>query len=307
MPISPVNDFVPMLGAPTASGKSAVALELAQRFPLEIISADAMQVYLDMDIGTAKPSAAERARVPHHLIDLVSPAEPFSVAEWVTRAETAIAEIRGRGRLPFVVGGTGFYLRALAHGLPTVPPADAAVQEELWRELEEHGLERLERELADSSPEDAERSQRNPRRVVRALEIVRRTGRAPKDFPPRPPVFAFSLAVLEPTMSELRPRIESRCEQMFAAGLADEVERLLERYPSRSTAMQAIGYKETAAALAGRTTLEEARRAVYEATVRYARRQLTWFRRERAELRLPQLAPPAQPKLIEWLYGITSG
>lgn len=295
-----------MLGAPTASGKSAVALELARRFPLEIISADAMQVYRDMDIGTAKPSAAERASVPHHLIDLMSPAEPFSVAEWVDRAETAIADVLARGRLPIVVGGTGFYLRALARGLPTVPQADAAVQEVLWRELEERGLERLERELADSSPEDAERSQRNPRRVVRALEIVRRTGRPPSDFPPRPPKFEFSLAVLEPSIDELRPRIEARCEQMFAAGLASEVERLLERYPSRSTAMQAIGYKEVAAALAGQTNLEEARRAVSDATVRYARRQLTWFRREQAELRLPQLAAPARPHLARWLERLTS-
>jgi tRNA dimethylallyltransferase len=297
---------VPLLGAPTASGKSAAALELAERFPLEIVTADAMQVYLGMDIGTAKPDAEERARVPHHLLDLVTPAEPFSVADWVEHAEQAIDEVLARGRVPLVVGGTGFYLRALARGLPTVPRADALVQEGLWRELAERGLTELEAELAEFSPADAERAQRNPRRVVRALEVVRRTGRPPSDFPPRPPRFTCSLAVLEPPLDALRPRIEARCEQMFAAGLVAEVERLLERYPTQLTAMQAIGYKEVAEALASGTGMDEARSKVLSATVRYARRQLTWFRRQPADLRLPLLADAALPRLAEWLEPISA-
>jgi tRNA dimethylallyltransferase len=295
---------VPLLGAPTASGKSAAALELAERFPLEIVTADAMQVYLGMDIGTGKPDAEERARVPHHLLDLVTPAEPFSVADWVEHAEQAIDEVLARGRVPLVVGGTGFYLRALARGLPTVPRADALVQEGLWRELAERGLTELEAELAEVSPADAERAQRNPRRVVRALEVVRRTGRSPSDFPPRPPRFTCSLAVLEPPLDALRPRIEARCEQMFAVGLVAEVERLLERYPTQLTAMQAIGYKEVVRALHGQISLDEARALVLEGTVRYARRQLTWFRRQEADLRLAQLAKDALVPLDGWLRTV---
>lgn len=290
-----------MLGAPTASGKSAAALSLAERYPLELLSADAMQVYREMDVGTAKPSPDERARVPHHLIDLVSPAQTYSVAEWVVAAERTIDEVLERGRIPFVVGGTGFYLRALAQGLPTVPQADPEVQARLWLELEEHGLERLEQELRAFSPIDAERAQHNPRRVVRALEIIRRTNRAPSDFEPTPPRFRYSMAVLEPSMAELRPRIAKRCDMMFEQGLVAEVKRLLERYPVRLTATQAIGYKEVVEALKGDQGLEGARELVERATVRYAKRQLTWFRREHADLRLKTLAEPALPWLEEWL------
>src|SRR5690554_4114523 len=167
---------IPLLGAPTASGKSSLALALAQELPIEVVTADAMQVYQGMDIGTAKPTAAERALVPHHLLDLVTPAQPFSVAQWVAAAERAIADIRARGNLPLVVGGTGFYLRSLAQGLPLVPPADPAVQRQLWDRFVASGLEPLQQELARAAPQDAERAGQNPRRVVRALEILLRTG-----------------------------------------------------------------------------------------------------------------------------------
>jgi tRNA dimethylallyltransferase len=292
---------VPLLGAPTASGKSAAALELARRFPLEIVTADAMQVYRGMDIGTAKPSEQERLRVPHHLLDLVTPDQPFSVADWVIQAEEAIAQILKRRSVPLVVGGTGFYLQALSRGLPTVPAASPEVQEVLWLELETYGLDVLEAELAGASPVDAQRAQRNPRRVVRALEILRRTGRPPSDFPLRPPRFRYSMTVIEPSLDLLRPRIERRCREMFDAGLAHEVDVLLRTYPSRLTAMQAIGYKEVAEALAGGISMEEARQQVEQATVRYARRQLTWFRRQEADLRLPVLAHEAIPELEAWL------
>lgn len=297
----PAGSVIPLLGAPTASGKSAVALELADSLPMEIVSADAMQVYRGMDIGTAKPSPEERAAVRHHLIDEVTPDQPFSVADWVTRAEQTIAEVLARERIPLVVGGTGFYLQALSRGLPTVPTADPQVQASLWLELEEHGLDHLERELANASGVDARRAQRNPRRVVRALEIVRRTGRPPSDFPLRSPRFACSLAVLEPPMSALRPRIEARCRRMFDEGLPSEVELLLGRYPERSTAMQAIGYKEVAQALEEGAGPEAALEQVQRATLRYARRQLTWFRRQPADLRLSLLAQPALPQLEAWL------
>lgn len=275
-----------MLAGPTASGKSALALRLAERQPLEIISADAMMVYRGMDIGTAKPSPEERRRVPHHLIDVVAPDEPFDVATFVTLAEAAITEVLARGALPLVVGGTGFYIRALSEGLPTVPPADPAVQHPLWERLAREGLAELERELAARSPRDALRAQRNPRRVVRALEVWHRTGRSPADFPPSPPRFTYRNWVLLPEPAALARAIERRTEAMFRAGLVAEVARLLARYPGATTALQAIGYKEVRAHLEGRASLAEARQAVLSATLRYAKRQRTWFRKEpRAHLR----------------------
>jgi tRNA dimethylallyltransferase len=271
---------IPVLTGPTASGKSALALRLAARLPLEIISADAMMVYREMDIGTAKPSLEERRRVPHHLIDVVAPDEPFDVATFVARAEAAIDEVIARGALPLVVGGTGFYIRALSEGLPTVPPVDPAAQRPLWERFAREGLAGLEGELAARSPRDALRAQRNPRRVVRALEIWRRTGRSPADFPLRPPRFAYRKWVLLPAPAALAGAIERRTEAMFRAGLVAEVERLLARYPAATTALQAIGYKEVRAYLEGHASLEEARQEVMGATLRYAKRQRTWFRKE---------------------------
>lgn len=293
-----------MLGAPTASGKSAAALELAGRYPLEIVTADAMQVYQGLDVGTAKPTEEERRRVPHHLLDLVRPDQEFSVAQWVRHAEEAIGSVLARGRVPLVVGGTGFYLRALAGGLPTAPQADPSEQGPIWAELEEHGIERLEEELRRTSPQDAERAQRNPRRLVRSLEVLRRTGRPPSAFPLTRPRYRFSLAVLEPSLEELRPRIEARLEQMFESGLVEEVVRLRESHPQVLTARQAIGYKEVERAVAGEISLDEARQALLDATVSYAKRQLTWFRRQPADLRLPMLAAEALPQLERWLEAL---
>lgn len=136
-----ISPSIPVLAGLTASGKSALALELAQHFPLEIVTADAMQVYQGMDIGTAKPSQAEQQRVPHHVIDIVSPADSFSVSQWTTTAEACISEIKARHNLPLVVGGTGFYIHALQRGLPTVPAADMQVQQPLWQRFEQEGID----------------------------------------------------------------------------------------------------------------------------------------------------------------------
>jgi len=269
-----------VLAGPTASGKSELALALADLIPTEIISADAMLVYQGMDIGTAKPKALERQRVPHHLIDVVTPAEPFSVADYVRLAEAAIAEVLARGRLPLVVGGSGFYIRALAEGLPTAPPADSAAQAELWRVFEKEGLEPLLDELRRASLADEARAQRNPRRVVRALEVLRRTGRPPSSFPASTPRFSYRKCVLLPSLATLQARIEVRTAQMFAAGLITEVAELLRRYPEQPTALQAIGYKEVGEFLRGRLTLEQVQERVAQATLQYAKRQRTWFRRE---------------------------
>ena len=271
---------ISVLAGPTASGKSALALELAATYPVEIISADAMMIYRGMDIGTAKPSSAERARVPHHLIDIVDPDRPFSTFDYVQRAEASLADVLARGKLPLVVGGTGFYIRALSEGLPTVPPADAEVQRALWTRLAREGLDVLVNELAALSSEDARRTQRNPRRVVRALEVLERTGRAPSAFARTTPRFRYRKAVLLPEVEVLNQRIAERTEHMFEAGLIDEVRTLLARYPVRPTAVQAIGYKEVIDYLEGRITLEAAKGAVLQATTRYAKRQRTWFRKE---------------------------
>ena len=296
---------VPMLGAPTASGKSSTAIRLAlqlrDRVTIEIVTADAMQVYEGMDIGTAKPDLAERAGVRHHLLDLVTPAEPFSVARWVAAAEEVIGEILARGALPLVVGGTGFYLRSLAAGLPLVPPADPQVQQPIVEQLERDGLDGLRAELAARAPLDAERAGLNPRRVVRALEILRSTGRPPSSFGRTEPRFGYSKVVLLPTADQLAPRISARAEQMFGQGLVDEVRSLLERWPEQLTATQAIGYKEVVAHLRGEIDLAEAREAVRLATSQYSRRQLTWFRREPDAVRLPGLAADNLDYLSDWL------
>lgn len=296
---------LPLLGAPTASGKTELALRLAESIPLEVISADAMQVYRGMDVGTAKLSRKERRRVPHHLIDIVDPTEAFSVADFVRLAEEAIRGVLARGRVPLVLGGTGFYLRGLSQGLPAVPPVDEVIQAGLWQQFEERGLEPLERELRAASPEDAERAQHNPRRVIRALEILRRTGRAPSAFPRPKPAFTFDKLVLIPSMEALEPRIEARVEQMFTEGLVAEVRRLVERYPERLTATQAISYKEVVAHLEGRITLIEAKEAVALATRQYARRQRTWFRREPDARRIKALALDAEVEVRAWLEGFS--
>ena len=296
---------IPVLAGPTASGKSALALELAGIFPLEIISADAMMVYRGMDVGTAKPAQEERARTPHHLIDVVNPDEPFSVADFVHLTERAIGEVLARGALPLVVGGTGFYVRALSGGLPTVPPADPARQAELWEVFEREGLELLQRELHAFSPEDAERAQRNPRRVVRALEIIRLTNRAPSSFGRTTPRFRYDKRLLLPSVGALEPRIKARTERMFQQGLVDEVRELLRRFPERPTAVQAIGYKEVSAFLEGRAALDETKEAVTLATTQYAKRQRTWFRREPGAVFVPHLGKEAREEFVRWLEPYT--
>lgn len=293
-----------MLAGPTASGKSAAAFRLARQHGLEIVSADAMQVYRGMDIGTAKPPAGERELVPHHLLDVVSPAEPFSVADYVRLAEEAIAAILSRGRLPLVTGGTGFYLGALRRGLPTVPPADRQAQEPLWQQVEQGGLHELMAELQRLAPRDAIRAGSNPRRVVRSLEVLRTTGEPPSSFPLTPPRHRYQLQLLTPSNEVLRQRITARTAAMFKQGLVAEVAWLLQRYPQQPTALQAIGYKEVAEHLRGETSLPEAQAAVESATHRYAKRQRTWFRAEPEALTVTATGEEAAAQLDHWLAAL---
>lgn len=294
-----------MLAGPTASGKSAAALQLAERYGLDIVSADSMQVYEGMDVGTAKPSPAERERVRHHLIDVVTPAEPFSVADYVRLAEAAIGAVLAEGRSAIVTGGTGFYLRALRFGLPTVPPADADAQAPLWRAVEAGGLQELIDELTAAAPQDAERAQRNPRRVVRSLEVLRTTGKPPSAYPNLPPRHEYDLLVLDPPPEPLATRIGERARQMFEAGLVDEVRALLAAYPDQPTALQGIGYKEVAAHLRGEISESEALEAVIIGSRQYAKRQRTWFRRERNARFVSGFGELMEEPLDVWLRGVT--
>lgn len=290
---------IPVLAGPTASGKSSAALELAEQFGGEIVTADAMQVYVGMDIGTAKPTKAEQDRVPHHLIDLVTPTAQFSVADWLKAAEQACTEIIARGNFPLVVGGTGFYIAAFTHGLPTVPPASMERQMPLWHEVELGRLRALQAELREASPADADRAGENPRRVVRAVEILRHTGKPPSSFPFTKPTFETEVFVLAPSMKELEPRIAARAAQMFASGLPAEVETLIQTYGADQlgTARQAIGYKELFDVFEGTKSLKEAEEEVVLRTRQYAKRQHTWFKRIEDKTTLPGIGADQLPQL----------
>lgn len=268
------------LTGPTAVGKSAIALELAEHVGGEIISVDSMQVYRGLDIGTAKPSAAEQARVRHHLIDVADLDETFDAARFVTLAQAAESEIRSRGHVPVYCGGTGFYLKALWSGLGAAPATDPSLR----TELEALPLAELLRELELKDPVAFARiDRRNPRRVVRAVEVIRLTGRpfsaqaaSPATSEPAPQVFAFTR---EP--ADLRRRIDRRVDRMFAAGLVEETRRLLEcGLAGNRTALQAIGYRQVVEHLNGERPLADTVALVKTKTWQFARRQLTWLRHQ---------------------------
>ncbi len=274
------QDILLAIVGPTASGKTALALELASRFPVEIVSADSRTVYRGMDIGTAKPSVSERARVPHHLLDVVDPDEPYTLAEYQAQALAAIAEVRSRGQVPVLVGGAGLYVSAVCDGLrlPNVPP-----DHEFRSALEEQPWEVLQQRLVAIDPESASRiDPKNKRRVIRALEVHRATGVPFSAWQQRsPPPFTPCFIGLSVARAELYRRIDARIDEWLAGGLLDEVRALLERgYPPTLPSMSSIGYREVASALRGVMGLEEATSQMKLATHAYARRQLTWFRRD---------------------------
>jgi tRNA dimethylallyltransferase len=288
------------LAGPTASGKSALALALAERHDGEIISVDSMQVYRGLDLGTAKPSAAERARVPHHLLDVADLTEPFNAAQFVALARAAEADIRARGRWPIYCGGTGLYFKALLSGLGESPPGDAAVR----AQLEATPLPELLRELELRDPVTFARIDRaNPRRVVRALEVIRLTGRpysvqrtgwtgpegestprhpGPPTRDPRPETpDPKRIFVLERAPADLRARIEARVDAMFAAGLVAETRTLLAHgLAEHRTALQALGYRQVVEHLRGARDLAATIALVKTRTWQFARRQRTWFRHQ---------------------------
>lgn len=269
------------LAGPTASGKSAVALELAEQLNGEIITADSMQVYRGLDIGTAKPTAAEQARVPHHLLDVCHCRAPFDAAQFLHLATAAATDILARGRVPLFCGGTGLYLQAFIAGLGEAPPSDAALR----AELEALPLETLLTELAARDPACfAVIDRQNPRRVVRAVEVIRLTGRPfsaqRAAWPAKPDGRRLVRYVcLHRASGDLQQRIGERVELMFAHGLVAETERLLPvGLTDNRTALQAIGYRQVVEYLRGERNLTDTVELVKIRTRQFAKRQMTWFR-----------------------------
>jgi len=274
-----------LLAGPTAVGKSDVAVLLADRFDGEIVSVDSMQVYRGLDIGTAKPTAAEQAQVRHHLIDVVDLTYLFDAARFVALATEAVRDIQSRGKLPILCGGTGLYFKAFLEGLGEAPPTNPVLR----AELEAAPLGDLLRELAERDAVTFERIDRqNPRRVVRALEVIRLTGkpfsaqramwteRTSPAIQPLPRFFAQSRH-----SDDLRLRVDARVDKMFALGLVAETEHLLRHgLAENRTAMQAIGYRQVVEHLRGERSLAETIALVKQRTRQFAKRQMTWFRRQ---------------------------
>ncbi len=285
--LPPPQPLLVILG-PTAVGKTRLALALARRLGGEIISADSAQVYRGMDIGTDKPSAAERAAVPHHLVDIRDPDEPFSVADFKRLAEAAVRDIAARRRLPILAGGTGFYIRAVTEGFSLAPPgADPALRRRLQEEAGTHGPQALHAKLAALDPVAAGRIHpHNVKRVVRALEVCLLTGRPFSSFEGDRPAGESPYDALKIGLTrhrdDLYRRIAERVEDQLRRGLVEEVRRLLEQGCSPDLpALRALAYKEPIAYLRGEVSWEEMVRILMRNNRRYAKRQWTWFRRER--------------------------
>lgn len=286
---------------PTAVGKSAIGLELACEFGGEIVSADSVQFYRGMDIGADKPGPSERSRVPHHMFDVAEPDEPFNVADYHRVAMPILEDVLRRGRLPFVVGGSGLYVRALANelDLPLASPDD--VLRDSLKELARHsGIEAVHARLRKLDPVSAERIHpRDLKKVIRAIEVCEKTGRPMSEaYASKPlPTERFHCLMLGLTCDReaLYARIEARCDRMINSGLLGEVQRLMERGISRDLpSMQGIGYKEFASFLAGEIGFPEAVDAFKRNSRRYAKRQWTWFG---AEERIEWLDVVAQDAL----------
>ncbi|MEA1923235.1 MAG: tRNA (adenosine(37)-N6)-dimethylallyltransferase MiaA [Pseudomonadota bacterium] len=276
-----------LLSGPTAVGKSAVALEVARECRAEIVNGDSLQVYRYLDIGTAKPDLEERSLVPHHLFDILDPDQPFNATDFQVRADAVIAEIRSRGRLPLVVGGTGLYLRALLFGLCPMPDIDAGVRAELEGRLAREGSEALHAELARyDAPMAARLAPRDRTRVMRALETILSTGKSLAHFQEQHqflnPRYRFLHIFLDLEREQLYQRINQRVEVMLEKGLVDEVKGLLEKgFGAELKPLKSIGYRQINDYLAGRIPLDQAVADIKQATRRYAKRQLTWFRNDK--------------------------
>jgi tRNA dimethylallyltransferase len=271
---------------PTAVGKSAIAMALAQALGTEILTADSRQVFRGLDIGTDKPPVEARGGVPHRLIDLVEPDQPFNAGIFRRHALAEIERLYGERKLPLVVGGTGLYVRALLRGLCDVPETDLPTRARLMEQVKQEGRERMYRELQKVDPATAKRVHPNDEpKVLRALEIHQRSGKRLSEVQKHhrfgDDSFTSLVVGLTRERAALYRRIESRVEQLFASGLVDETRRLLARGYSRdSAAMKGVGYRQVAGFVAGEYDLAEAVRRLKRDTRRFAKRQMTWFRKE---------------------------
>jgi tRNA dimethylallyltransferase len=301
-----------LLAGPTAVGKSHVALLLAEQLGGEIVSVDSMQVYRGLDIGTAKPSAAERERIPHHLIDVVEVTEAFDAARFISLAREAVTAVSARGKVPILCGGTGLYFKAFLAGLGDAPPTSPALR----TELQASPLHELLRELAARDPETYARiDQKNPRRVIRAVEIIRLTGkpveRAAWNVERESAANGCAFGLSRPS-GDLRRRIDVRVDEMFRLGLVAETERLLEHGLAQNpAAMQALGYRQVAEHLRSHRSLAETIELVKIRTRQFAKRQMTWFKRQMrlSWLNLAQSDSPADSAIVigtEWKEAQTA-
>ena len=281
-----------------------MAIELAlEAGRVEIVSADAFLVYRGLDIGTAKPTVAERQGVPHWLLDVADVAENYDVARYVQEAQAVVVDILERGNTPLLVGGTGFYLSALMKGLPLTPKSEPAARAALETELAERGLEALLSEIESANPAEARRMERNPRRVLRALEVYRQTGRWPGEFGNTRPMFSYRVAAFSLPLEVLERRISERTAAMFAAGWPAEAAWLAAQVSPdltpRPTVWQTLGYEQALAVAREELSVQDAQAQVRLATRQYAKRQLTWFRRQLgAEILEPQTA---RAQVAAWL------
>ncbi len=273
---------------PTASGKTELAFALHDKFPVEIISVDSAMIYRGMDIGTAKPSIAEQSRYPHHLIDIIDPAEAYSAARFKKDALTIMQDVVARGNIPLLVGGTMLYFRALQKGLAVLPDAQPRIRKQLQQRLDAEGLASLHAELAMRDPEAAKRIHRNdPQRILRALEVIRATGKPlteqwSQQAEQQLPFRIFKLAIWPDDRSQLHQRIAQRFEQMLRDGLVDEVNTLYGRDDLNESlpALRCVGYRQVWQYLAGHTDMSTMRERGIIATRQLAKRQITWLRSE---------------------------
>ena len=277
-----------LLLGPTGSGKTALSLQLGDRFGGEIVSCDSVAVYRGMDLGTAKPTKEERARLPHHLIDVADPDQSFTAGEYSRQARTALREIAARGHLPIVTGGTGLYLRALTEGLFAGPERHEELRARLQRSQQLHGNAWLHRLLRRLDPASAARIHANDAaKLIRAIEVCLEARRPLSEVLARDPLTGFRLLRigLNPPREALPPReglydrLNRRCAAMFAAGIVEETRGLLERY-GPVKALDSLGYRQGLAILAGTLSIDAAVAAAQQGHRNYAKRQMTWFRRE---------------------------
>lgn len=277
---------IPILCGPTGSGKTSVALEIATKLPIEIISADSRQMIKHLDIGTAKPTQEEQKQVRFHLVDIIEPGKDYSAFKFIEDTDKAIKQIISNGHIPVIVGGTGLYLKALTDGIFDIESDNSKVRIEIEKELEELGVEKMYNKLKEVDPEEAARFHPNNKvRIIRALEIFRLTGKPKSELAKsasyKKSRHQFHFYCLNPSREKLYQSIENRVDKMMEAGLLDELKGLIERGMAASVQkMNVIGYDELLNHINGNSSLEDAVLLIKQNSRRYAKRQVTWFRHQ---------------------------